>query len=182
MPMPDMDEVNSYHEFATKAGDPLQGQSPGSSVTPTERMTRVRRARPGPRRQRLHHRPGRHQRSAGQDSPAGLRRTGPTALRHSDHRGRPQWQAGPGRSAGHCREDQPEGSPYRGCRLLPGALGEFVLVVAGAPEASRWDEDRVRAALQAEIEHGASAAEAARAVAEISGWNKRAVYALLNKE
>jgi 16S rRNA C1402 (ribose-2'-O) methylase RsmI len=62
------------------------------------------------------------------------------------------------------------------------ALGEFVLVVAGAPEAGRWDEDRVRAALQAEIEHGASAAEAARAVAEISGWNKRAVYALLNKK
>jgi 16S rRNA (cytidine1402-2'-O)-methyltransferase len=62
------------------------------------------------------------------------------------------------------------------------ALGEFVLVVAGAPEAGRWDGDRVRAALQAEIEHGASAAEAARAVAEISGWNKRAVYALLNKQ
>jgi 16S rRNA (cytidine1402-2'-O)-methyltransferase len=62
------------------------------------------------------------------------------------------------------------------------ALGEFVLVVAGAPEAGRWDENRVRAALQAELERGASAAEAARAVAEISGWNKRAVYALLNKE
>ena len=62
------------------------------------------------------------------------------------------------------------------------ALGEFVLVVAGAPEADRWDEDHVRAALQAEIERGASAAGAARAVAEISGWNKRAVYALLNKE
>ena len=42
------------------------------------------------------------------------------------------------------------------------ALGEFVLVVAGAPEAERWDEDRVRAALQAEIEHGASASEGAR--------------------
>ena len=62
------------------------------------------------------------------------------------------------------------------------ALGEFVLVVAGAPEADRWDEDRVRAALQAEIDHGESASEAARKVAEISGWHKRAVYALLNKE
>ena len=62
------------------------------------------------------------------------------------------------------------------------ALGEFVLVVAGAPEADRWDEDRVRAALQAEIAHGTSASEAARRVAGISGWNKRAVYALLNKE
>ncbi len=62
------------------------------------------------------------------------------------------------------------------------ALGEFVLVVAGAPEAERWGEDRVRAALQAEVGHGTSASEAARRVAEASGWNKRAVYALLNKE
>lgn len=61
------------------------------------------------------------------------------------------------------------------------ALGEFVLVVAGAPEAERWAEDRVRAALQAEIERGLSASGAARDVAEISGWNKRAVYALLNR-
>ncbi len=62
------------------------------------------------------------------------------------------------------------------------ALGEFVLVVAGAPEADRWDEDRVRAALAAEIERGAAPSEAARRVAEISSWSKRAVYALLNKE
>lgn len=62
------------------------------------------------------------------------------------------------------------------------ALGEFVLVVAGAPEAEPWDEDRVRAALRAEIELGASVSTAARKVAEISGWNKRAVYALSNKE
>jgi len=62
------------------------------------------------------------------------------------------------------------------------ALGEFVLVVAGAPEADRWDEDRVRAALRAEIEQGVAASVAARQVAEVSGWNKRAVYALLNKE
>ena len=62
------------------------------------------------------------------------------------------------------------------------ALGEFVLVVAGAPGAERWDEDRVRAMLQTEIVHGASASEAARRVARVSGWNKSAVYALLNKE
>ena len=62
------------------------------------------------------------------------------------------------------------------------ALGEFVLVVAGALEADRWDEDRVRVALHVELEHGVSASEAARKVAEISGWNKRTVYALLNKE
>jgi 16S rRNA (cytidine1402-2'-O)-methyltransferase len=62
------------------------------------------------------------------------------------------------------------------------ALGEFVLVVAGAPEADRWDEDRVRAAVCDEIEHGASSSAAARKVADVSGWNKREVYALLNKE
>jgi 16S rRNA (cytidine1402-2'-O)-methyltransferase len=62
------------------------------------------------------------------------------------------------------------------------ALGEFVLVVAGAPKTNRWDEDRVRAALRAEIEQRVAASEAARRVAEISGWNKRDVYALLNKE
>jgi 16S rRNA C1402 (ribose-2'-O) methylase RsmI len=60
--------------------------------------------------------------------------------------------------------------------------GEFVLVVAGAPEAERWDEDRVQAALNAEIKHGVPASRAARQVAEMSGWNKRAVYALLNRE
>jgi 16S rRNA (cytidine1402-2'-O)-methyltransferase len=69
-----------------------------------------------------------------------------------------------------------------GQRFGATALGEFVLVVAGAPEARRWDEARVRVALAAEIERGASSAEAARQVSEISGWNKRAVYALLNKE
>jgi 16S rRNA (cytidine1402-2'-O)-methyltransferase len=62
------------------------------------------------------------------------------------------------------------------------ALGEFVLVVAGAPEADRWDEDRVRAALRVELEHGASASDASRTVAALSGWTKRAVYALMNKE
>jgi 16S rRNA (cytidine1402-2'-O)-methyltransferase len=62
------------------------------------------------------------------------------------------------------------------------ALGEFVLVVAGAPEADRWDEDRVRAALRGEMEHGAAAAAAARQVANISGWSRRDVYALVNKE
>jgi 16S rRNA (cytidine1402-2'-O)-methyltransferase len=61
------------------------------------------------------------------------------------------------------------------------ALGEFVLVVAGAPEAERWDAERVWAALQAEIEQQISASEAARRVAEVSGWNKRDIYALLNK-
>ena len=61
------------------------------------------------------------------------------------------------------------------------ALGEFVLVVAGAPEEARWDEARVQAVLHEEVEHGASSSEAAKRVAALSGWNKREVYALLSK-
>jgi 16S rRNA (cytidine1402-2'-O)-methyltransferase len=62
------------------------------------------------------------------------------------------------------------------------ALGEFVLVVAGAPEEARWAEARVQAAVHAELEHGASSSEAAKRVAALSGWNKRDVYALLSKD
>jgi 16S rRNA (cytidine1402-2'-O)-methyltransferase len=62
------------------------------------------------------------------------------------------------------------------------ALGEFVLVVAGAAEEARWDEERVQAALHDEREHGVSSNEAAKRVAVLSGWNKREVYALLSKE
>lgn len=61
------------------------------------------------------------------------------------------------------------------------ALGEFVLVVAGASAAERWTEDQVRAALRAEISRGQSAAEAAKVVAAQSGWNKRAVYELAHQ-
>jgi 16S rRNA (cytidine1402-2'-O)-methyltransferase len=60
-------------------------------------------------------------------------------------------------------------------------LGEFVLVVAGAPEKQRWAEARVRALLQTEVEHGSSASDAAKKVAELSGWSKREVYHLLRE-
>ncbi len=59
-------------------------------------------------------------------------------------------------------------------------LGEIVLVVAGASEPERWAEDRVRAALQAEIDRGAAATEAAKKVAGMSGWNRREVYELIH--
>ncbi len=62
------------------------------------------------------------------------------------------------------------------------ALGEFVLVVAGAPEEARWAEARVQAVLREELEHGASSSEAAKRVAALAGWNKRDVYALLSKD
>lgn len=60
------------------------------------------------------------------------------------------------------------------------ALGEFVLVVAGAPDTAQWPEDQVRAALQAELDRGVAAGEAAKTVAAQSGWSKRAVYALIH--
>jgi 16S rRNA (cytidine1402-2'-O)-methyltransferase len=66
-------------------------------------------------------------------------------------------------------------------RFSAEALGEFVLVVAGAAEEARWDETRVRAVLDEELEHGASASEAAKRVAALAGWNKREVYALTSK-
>jgi 16S rRNA (cytidine1402-2'-O)-methyltransferase len=57
--------------------------------------------------------------------------------------------------------------------------GEIVLIVAGAAEPDRWTEDRVRAMLRDEIDHGAPATEAAKTVAEVSRWSKREVYALI---
>jgi len=61
-------------------------------------------------------------------------------------------------------------------------LGEIVLVVAGAPELERWPEERVRVALQAELERGASANAAAKAVAAQAGWTKREAYELLHTD
>ena len=59
-------------------------------------------------------------------------------------------------------------------------LGEIVLVVAGAPEAARWPEERVRAALQAELDRGVSANEAAKRIAPQAGWTKREAYELIH--
>lgn len=58
--------------------------------------------------------------------------------------------------------------------------GEIVLVIGGAVEAESetWDEDRVQAALQARLDVGEPLSSAAKAVANQSGWNRRAVYAL----
>ncbi len=58
--------------------------------------------------------------------------------------------------------------------------GEITLVIAGAaPQTPEdWDEDRVRAALNARLDAGEPLSSAARAVAAESGWERRAVYAL----
>jgi 16S rRNA (cytidine1402-2'-O)-methyltransferase len=56
--------------------------------------------------------------------------------------------------------------------------GEFTLVVAGVPEPSPWDEARVSSALSVLMAEGISRSEAARRVAQQSGWAKSDVYVL----
>jgi 16S rRNA (cytidine1402-2'-O)-methyltransferase len=58
--------------------------------------------------------------------------------------------------------------------------GEIVLVIGGAPpeDDAPWDEVRVREALYARLDAGDSLSSAAKAVAVLSNWNRREVYAL----
>lgn len=57
--------------------------------------------------------------------------------------------------------------------------GEYTLVVGGAPEmVVHWTEAQVRAALDERLARGLSRTQAAREVAQLSGWSRRAVYAL----
>ena len=52
------------------------------------------------------------------------------------------------------------------------------MVVAGASAAEIWEEEEVRAALQAQLAAGAKPSEAARTVASEAGWPRRRVYQL----
>lgn len=56
--------------------------------------------------------------------------------------------------------------------------GEIMLVIGGAEAAERWDEGQVRAALVERTTAGEPLGSAAKAVAELAGWKRRAVYAL----
>ncbi|MGQ9667760.1 MAG: 16S rRNA (cytidine(1402)-2'-O)-methyltransferase [Anaerolineae bacterium] len=56
--------------------------------------------------------------------------------------------------------------------------GEFTLVIAGAGEAGRWDEEQVRRELARLLGEGFSLKEAARRVAGQAGWSRREVYQL----
>lgn len=61
--------------------------------------------------------------------------------------------------------------------------GEFVLVVGGHKAQARepWTETKLLDVIQSSISTTKSAKELAAALAEQSGWNKRDVYALINK-
>lgn len=56
--------------------------------------------------------------------------------------------------------------------------GEITLVIGGAPEAARWSEAAVRAALDQRTASGESRSQASREVARQSGWTRREVYRL----
>lgn len=64
------------------------------------------------------------------------------------------------------------------------ARGEFTLVVEGKPkeEISVWTEEEVLAAIEKELLGEKSAKEISVELAEKSGWNKKEVYRLINRE
>jgi 16S rRNA (cytidine1402-2'-O)-methyltransferase len=61
--------------------------------------------------------------------------------------------------------------------------GEFVLVVKGQQEATseRWTEDQLKKAISHELKNGGKAKEISAQLATQSGWNKKEIYALLNR-
>ena len=61
--------------------------------------------------------------------------------------------------------------------------GEFTLVIAGKTkeESGKWTEDVLRAAIEKELQSERSAKEISVELAEQSGWNKKEVYQLVNK-
>lgn len=60
--------------------------------------------------------------------------------------------------------------------------GEFTLVVAGKSkgESALWAEDKLRAAIQKELDKDKSAKDISAELSEVSGWAKKDVYALIN--
>lgn len=63
------------------------------------------------------------------------------------------------------------------------ARGEFTLVIEGKTkeENTVWTEEELTQAIKKELEDGRSAKEISAALAEQSGWNKKEVYALVNR-
>ena len=63
------------------------------------------------------------------------------------------------------------------------ARGEFTLVIEGKTkeESAVWTEEELVQAIKKELEGGKSAKEISAVLAEQSGWNKKEVYALVNR-
>lgn len=68
----------------------------------------------------------------------------------------------------------------RGARELSGRAPDrpYALVVGGAPEAARWDQDRVCQRIQVLLDQGWKAKAISQQVAADSGWPRRQVYQL----
>lgn len=63
------------------------------------------------------------------------------------------------------------------------ARGEFTLVVGGrtTEHQGQWTEEQLLAAIETELKRGKSAKEISSELAEQSGWNKKEVYARVNR-
>ena len=62
------------------------------------------------------------------------------------------------------------------------ARGEFTLVIEGkrTERNGRWTEEELRAAIQKGLKRDKSTKDLAAELSEASGWNKRAVYSMIN--
>lgn len=60
--------------------------------------------------------------------------------------------------------------------------GEFTLVIAGGEKdtGAQWTEAELRAVIEKELWNGKSVKEVSAELAEISGWHKKEIYALIN--
>ena len=63
------------------------------------------------------------------------------------------------------------------------ARGEFTLVVEGKPKDAneKWTEERLLEAIRTELQGEKSAKEISAELAEVSGWNKKEIYTLVNQ-
>ncbi len=63
------------------------------------------------------------------------------------------------------------------------ARGEFTLVVEGKPkqEKTKWTEAELLEAIRRELKNDKSAKEISTELAELSGWNKKEIYARVNQ-
>jgi 16S rRNA (cytidine1402-2'-O)-methyltransferase len=59
-----------------------------------------------------------------------------------------------------------------------GVRGEITLVIAGALAPAPWDEERVRQQVAELMEQGWPRRRAAKEIAQVSGWSRRAIYQL----
>jgi 16S rRNA (cytidine1402-2'-O)-methyltransferase len=64
------------------------------------------------------------------------------------------------------------------------ARGEFTLVIEGRGkvESGKWEEDELLKAVKKGLKAGKSAKELSAELAELSGWSKKEVYALVNSQ